>query len=281
VTRVVITGYASFDHVMRLDGVPAPGATTRILHRPAEAWPRIGGSPAYVAAALVAGGVPDAVPLSWVGADAEGETYRATLDARGIRSDGVARVAGARTPMALLGYTPDGGCVCLYHASLPEPLAITPHQDMLLRGAAWVCVTVGPPAVTDRVLALAPPHLAWAVKHDAKALTRAQAQALAGRADLLCFSQAEAAFVAGLGARRPDCIVVETRGAAGAVVRWHHEETALPAIPLACDDPTGAGDTVVGGMLAALIGAPNDPAGALRAGMAAAADLLRRRGALS
>lgn len=279
-TRVVVTGYASFDHVMQLDGVPVPGATTRILRRPAQAWPRVGGSPAYVAAALIAGGIPDAAPLSWVGADADGDAYCAALDARGIRSDGIERVAGGRTPMALLGYTPDGGCLCLYHASLREPLAITPHQDALLRAAAWVCVTVGPAEITERVLALTPPRLAWAVKHDARALTRAHAQALATRADLICFSQAEAEFIGSVGGLRPDCIAVETRGAAGAVVRWHHEETALPAIPLASADPTGAGDTLVGGMLAALIAAPNNPVGALRAGMEAAADLLRRREAL-
>jgi ribokinase len=279
-TRVVITGYASLDHVALLDGAPTPGATTRILRRPAQAWPRVGGSPAYVAASLVAGGIADAAPVSWIGDDAAGSAYRAALAECGVRSDGIANVQGARTPIAILGYTPDGGCVCLYHASLPEPLALTTHQANLLASAEWICLTVGPPALTDRILDLAPPHLAWVVKHDARAFSRAQAERLARRADLICFSHSETEFVSGIGRLRDDCMVIETRGAGGAAVRWRNEQIALPAIPVPADDTTGAGDTLVGGMLAQLIAKPGDPVGALRAGMEAAATLLRRRHAL-
>jgi ribokinase len=276
-TRVVITGYASLDHVALLDGAPTPGTTTRILRRPAQAWPRAGGSPAYVAAALVAGGIADAAPVSWIGDDVASEAYRAALREHGVRDDGVANVAGGRTPIAILGYAPDGGCVCLYHASLPEPLALTPHQATLLESAEWICLTVGPPALTDRVLDLEPPHLAWVVKHDARALSPAQAVRLARRADLICFSHAETEFLGGLSDVRDNCVVIETHGARGAAVRWHNEQIALPAIPVPADDPTGAGDTLVGGMLAQLIAKPDDPVGALRAGMEAAATLLRRR----
>ena len=58
-TKIAITGYASLDHVAILNGAPEAGRTTTILRRPGDAWPRLGGSPAYVAAALVASGVPD------------------------------------------------------------------------------------------------------------------------------------------------------------------------------------------------------------------------------
>jgi ribokinase len=47
-----ITGYASLDHVIVLDGDIRPGRTTTILSRPEKAWPRLGGGPAYVAQAV-------------------------------------------------------------------------------------------------------------------------------------------------------------------------------------------------------------------------------------
>ena len=57
---IVVTGYASLDYAVRLDRPPRPDPTATILSRPDE-WPRLGGSPAYVAAALVEGGVRDAI----------------------------------------------------------------------------------------------------------------------------------------------------------------------------------------------------------------------------
>ena len=53
---VVVTGYASLDYAMRLDRAPQPDATATILVAPLE-WPRLGGSPAYIACAMVAAGV--------------------------------------------------------------------------------------------------------------------------------------------------------------------------------------------------------------------------------
>ena len=49
--NIVVTGYASLDYALRLDSRAAPDRTATILSRPRE-WPRLGGSPAYVAAAL-------------------------------------------------------------------------------------------------------------------------------------------------------------------------------------------------------------------------------------
>ena len=53
---IVVTGYASLDYAVRLDRAPRADRTATILSRPRE-WPRLGGSPAYVAGALVAAGV--------------------------------------------------------------------------------------------------------------------------------------------------------------------------------------------------------------------------------
>ena len=83
---VVVTGYASLDYAVRLDRPPRPDTTATILSRPDE-WPRLGGSPAYVAAALVEGAIHDAIPISWVADDADGAHYCTGLARCGVRTD--------------------------------------------------------------------------------------------------------------------------------------------------------------------------------------------------
>ena len=143
---VVVTGYASLDYAVRLDRPPRPDATATILSRPAE-WPRLGGSPAYIAAALVGGGVHDAIPISWVADDADGACYRAGLARVGVRTDGIASGSG-RTPICILAYQPDGGCHCLYDPGLAEPIELDRAQRDLVADADWVCLTVGPAEAT-------------------------------------------------------------------------------------------------------------------------------------
>ena len=112
---VVVTGYASLDYAVRLDRPPRPDTTATILSRPDE-WPRLGGSPAYVAAALVEGGVRDAIPISWVADDADGARYRTGLARSGFGRWN--RLRFGRTPVCILAYQPDGACHCLYDPGL-------------------------------------------------------------------------------------------------------------------------------------------------------------------
>lgn len=256
--RIAVTGYASLDHVAMLDGVPVPGRTTTILDRPDGAWPRLGGSPAYVAAALALGGVAEACPVSWIGDDEAGRGYRRALGDRGVSDAGLAVVEGARTPVAILAYEPDGGCICLYHPGMPRSLALSDHQARLVASADWLCITVGPQGATAAALdALGPStRLAWVVKDDPRALTPALAARIAASADLICYSRAEAAFVAraleASGPGRSDRILIETAGGAGAGAMRGGERVFVGAEPIEIADPTGAGDTFAGGALAAL-----------------------------
>lgn len=281
-TRVVVTGYASLDHVVELAGGPLAGTTTR-MRRTAGGWPRPGGSPAYVATALAACGVADAVPVTWIGDDAAGAAYRDALGARGLRCDGIAVVAGGPTPVAILAYAPDGGCICLYDPGLPEPNELTTAQSALVAAADWVCITVGPPAVTGWLLDVLPPatRIAWTVKDDPHAFPRPLATRLVERADLICFSRAEAGFVGAAldaaGTRRRGRTLVETLGAAGARATTDGSSFVEPAPAVQVRDPTGAGDTLVGGLIAGLLADPTDIRGALHTGITAAADMLRTR----
>lgn len=279
-TRIAITGHASLDHVALIDGAPEAGRTTTILDRPAGAWPRLGGSPAYVAGALVEAGIADAVPVSWVGDDADGTEYRRQLEARGISAAGIATVEGARTPIALLAYEPQGGCICLYHPGMRQDLALSESQRALIAAADWVCVTVGPPAIAEAVLAMIAPDrkLAWVVKHDPRSISRALAARLAARADLICLSQAESGFLRETaGDPRPGQILIETRGRSGATLTRGGESASVAASPLAVADPTGAGDSFAGGVIAALAKGETGAEAILRAGHRAARRLLLGR----
>jgi ribokinase len=283
VTRIAITGYASLDHVAMLDGVPRPGRTTTILDRPQHAWPRLGGSPAYVAAALVANGVPDAVPVSWIGADEAGEDYRRQLAQRHIPVEGIAVVDGARTPIAILAYEPEGGCVCLYHPGMPKTLALTSVQENLIAAADWVCITIGPPAAAEAVLATIgdKAKLAWVVKHDPRAMSLDLAAHIAGRADLIFCSKAEASFLhdaLGSAARdRSGAIIIETHGGSGALIRSREGERFVATVAMSISDPTGAGDTFAGGALAAIAKGETDPTAIVEAGHRATRMLLDGR----
>ena len=74
-------------------------------------------------------------PMSWVGDDADGERYREAA-LLGVRSDGVAMRSG-RTPVCVLAYQPDGGCHCLYHPGLSEPILLAARQGELVAAAEW------------------------------------------------------------------------------------------------------------------------------------------------
>ncbi|WP_336800982.1 carbohydrate kinase family protein [Kaistia sp. MMO-174] len=287
-TTIAITGFASLDHVAVLDGAPRAGRTTTILQRPQDAWPRLGGGPAFVAMALVADGIAQAIPVSWIGDDTAGDAYRDQLAARGVPDRGLDAVAGARTPVSVLAYEPDGGCICLYDPGMPAGLTLSAAQRELVGTADWVCITIGPAAVNDAVLDAIRPgtRLAWIVKHDPRVLSVAQAARFAARADLICFSHAEAGFVqqalAGAGAARPGQVLIETRGGAGATITRDERSIAVSAEPLAVTDPTGAGDSFAGGVLAALAKGETDKgetdlAAVVRSGHAAARRLLLAR----
>ncbi|MDE2457092.1 MAG: hypothetical protein KGL43_26165 [Burkholderiales bacterium] len=278
-TEVAITGFASLDHVLALHGSPTPDATT--IAR-CGAWPRLGGSPSYVALALGSGDGLRAIPVSWIGDDAAGADYLAAMHGAGLAVEGIERIAGGATPKTVMAYTPDGDCYCLHDPGCSTDARLSEAQRAVVARADWVCVTIGPAQAGADVLRSMRPdaHLVWVVKNDAASLQPALMRALAERARVISHSAQEAAFVEGvLGEvpRRDDCLVVQTLGARGAVASWRGHGHAVSTQILDCRDPTGAGDSFVGGLVAALVRRPDDVAAALGAGIAAAYRLLESR----
>lgn len=285
-SKVAIIGFVGLDHVAILDGTPAAGVTTTILDRPRDAWPRIGGGPAFVAAALVEAGVGNAAPVSWVGRDEAGQEYVRQLAAKGIGTSGIEAVSGTHTPLTILGYEPSGGCICLYDPGTRQDSVLSPRQTELIAEADWVCVTIGPATATAAALDAMRPsaRLAWIAKHDPRALPADLAKRLAARAELICFSRAESEFVhraiETAGGHRPGCYLIETKGRSGAACTLRGDCTTEATEPVAVTDPTGAGDTFAGGVLAALVRGEDDPSALVRAGQAAARRLLLARQSL-
>jgi len=279
---IVITGYASLDHVVVLDGAIRSGRTTTIVGRSEKAWPRLGGGPAYVAQAVRTTYLGLVAPISWIGKDATGQIYLSHLAARNISAIGVAQVEGARTPIAILAYDPNGDCACLYDPGLPPTIGLDDDQRQLIRNADWIVVTIGPAVVTDEILSMIRPDqkLAWIVKNDPRAITPVQMAALIGRADLIFCNGREREFLHGAskeGTRRKDQLIIETQGRRGAFFLRHGKSLLVPAQPIDVADPTGAGDTFAGGVIAAMMNGETDLQAIGFAGNASARALLLER----
>lgn len=280
---IVVTGYASLDHVIVLDGDVRPGRTTTILNRPAKAWPRLGGGPAYVTLSVAKSFDGFVAPVSWIGFDALGDVYLRHLQEGGVAIDGMSQVAGARTPVSVLAYDPKGDCAVLYDPGLPPGIGLTEAQRVLIRGAEWIGVTIGPKLVTEQLLDLIRPEqkLAWIVKNDPRAITPEQTAALAIRADLIFCNERERSFLDGGRAERDAVregqILVETQGRRGAIFMRDGDRRFVAADPIEVTDPTGAGDTFAGGVIAAIMNGMTDLNEIGHAGNAAARTLLLER----
>ncbi len=270
--RLVVTGYASLDFAVGLDGQAMGDRTTLIASRNPLAWPRAGGCPTYIAAAAVRAG-QQATPVMWVGTGAEGDGFVARLGALGIGTEGIGVVDSPRSPTALLIYQADGSCICLYDPALGRAETLATAQRQLIAGATHLCIAVGPPQLMAEIVALCPPdaRLYWAVKNDQDAFPPALCRLLATRADVIFHATSERSLIGDTAA-----VLVETRGGDGVAVTAAGHTRKLPVQPLRIADTTGAGDSFAGGYIAAdMAGA--DPVQAAGAGIEAAAALLADR----
>ncbi|MCX5512771.1 hypothetical protein C3941_03250 [Kaistia algarum] len=280
-SRVAITGFSSFDYAFRLRGPMVADKTTTIDWRSGE-WPRVGGPPAFIASAMVRAGFSDAIPVSWIGQDRESQAFLSALSEAGVEIGGIAPLPG-RMPTSVLAYDPDGGCHCLFDPAIEVPQRLDDRQSTLVAEADWVCLTVGPPDVTEQILALIRPEtkLIWSVKVDERVMPGDLAARVAARADIAAWSRGEAEFAAkafaASASNRPSRLLIETRGGSGVVLRSSEGEARFPVRAIDTSDTTGAGDTFLGGFLAAFIEEPGDAHAAIRHGIAAVEALLRAR----
>lgn len=273
-TCLVVTGFASLDHVIHLAGDIAKDRTTRILRRDPGAWPRAGGCPTYVAAAAARAG-RRAAPVVWIGEDAAGAALLSRYEAEGLETEGVARVRGRPSPISVLACQPDGAVSCLYDPVFSGEERLEAAQARLIEAATHLCVTVGPGRLVMPILDHAPAsaRIYWAVKNDAASFDEAARRRLSARADVIFCNHAEEALITG-----GDALRIVTHGADGVEAATATGRFRVPTPErIAAQDATGAGDTFAGGFIAAEMGGERDPKAAIEAGMNAAARLLLER----
>lgn len=277
---VALSGYATLDFVMMTQ---APGdrlSGTCMVRVVADGWPRAGGAALYAARRLVRAG-HRATPILAVGEDRLGMEYLSQCIEAGVSTDGIVGVAGARSPVCVLAYNLDGSHTCLLDPGELGERRLSPEQLLQLHAADIVVVAAGPVERSAEILDRIRPdqRLAWIAKKDEQCFPRQLRMRLANRADYVFCNQDERRLVdeALDGRSTPPQIVVETRGREGVLVEWNGRSQVVSVEPIAADDPTGAGDTLAGEVLAHIPGGMANPVEAVSHGIEAARNLLLDR----
>jgi ribokinase len=281
-TRAALVGYAAMDHPIQLAGQFRSHWTTPIRHRGGGPWPRPGGCHFYAGMPIARTGA-DTTLVTWIGDDALGAQYRGHCTAQGMSDTGMAVIEGGNTPLCFLVYEDDGACACLIDFGLAGREAVTPAQADVLAAADFVCMTVAPPQAAEQALSLTRPDavIAWVTKNDPASFPPHFRAQLASRARYIFCNARELPWVdEALGGDRGDRIIIQTNGAGEVLVHEKTRTTPIAVSPIDARDTTGAGDTLAGGTLAALIAGETDILRAVEAGVSAAADLLRPRSGL-
>lgn len=249
--RVLVVGSANLDFVTRLPHLPAPGET--VLGEAYATAPGGKGANQAVACARAGG---DVAFFGALGDDPFAGPLLASLRGSGVR-DWTVRVP-APTGAAFISVS-DGGENCIAVASGANG-RLRPEQLPPLAGVAWLALQLEIPLDTVLAAALAAKSAGARVMLNA-APARALPAELLRQVDVLVVNEGELRTLAGPGEPRgrlrhvqtlgPQTVVV-TLGERGCLALSGEEWTQLPACPVEVRDTTGAGDTFVGVLVAAL-----------------------------
>ena len=252
-TELVVTGYASMDYVVALNGFVQVDKTTLVSHRDSTAWPRLGGCVSYVSVAAALAG-HRVTPISWVGSDRDADAFRDGLNKLNISTAGIHTQSDSASPVAMLIYQADGSCSCLFDRAFSGTEILAPTQLDAIGHADHLCLTAGPGHLMDPILNARKPSakLYWVLKNDVSCFTPQICERLASEADVIFGNRAESHMIDGLTSQ--STTIVTTNGIAGVDIYTGglHIETKVNYVKT--NDPTGAGDTFAGSYIGALIG---------------------------
>jgi ribokinase len=268
---VVISGYATMDYVLEAAAEPR-GFGTVMARIARDGWPRAGGAPLYLGTRLAANGL-NAAPLVTVGDDANGRLYSEAVAAAGLAGAAIARTSGT-TAACVLAHHGSGRYACFLDPGSGLDAPLSAAQAAAIDAADLVCIAAAPEAQTRGLLARLGPgqRLAWIVKADPACFPDDLRAVLAARADIVFRNVHERAFAG-------ECagLVVETDGGAAVTVSGPDGTLGIEVVPVACSDPTGAGDSFAGEFLAHWLIDPVDVRGAAVRAIDAARTLLSAR----
>ena len=246
---------------------------------PAGAWPRAGGAVLYASRRLAAAG-HSCSALTWIGNDEDADHFLNACQKAAIRQDAIEQCNDTRTTRCIMLYNADGSSGCLLDVGLGGTERLSNAQRASVKCADVVCITVGPPDITQDIIQLCPKDavVAWIAKIDNTAVPEDVRKLIAARADIIFCNASEREFVeaARTDKTRTGQIIIETLGSAGVLIDGK-TKIVVPAEIVQTSDTTGAGDTLAGEVLAQLSIDGTRIEDAVEAGMKAARTLLANR----
>jgi ribokinase len=248
---ILVAGSANLDFVVRASHIPAPGET--VLGHTFQTFPGGKGANQAVACAR-AGGVPTAMLLA-LGQDDFAKPLEASLHGAGVRLH-IRRTTDLPTGTAFICVSDDAENAITVAPGANN--ALTPADLPDLKGISHLVMQLETPIET--VTAYAQQARAQGVK---VVLNAAPAQVLPAQLlhnlDILIVNEGELAVVAQHSGSIEACLerldvpcVVVTLGHEGSWARINGALTRQPAFAIRPVDTTGAGDTFVGSLVAAL-----------------------------
>ena len=270
---LAVTGYASLDYILNLDGKMKVNQTTIIKDRPEGRWSRVGGCPTYIAKAVKAL-EQSATPIMWIGSDDGSSSIVDSLNNAGINTEGLGVIKIDKTPTAIMIYQPDGSSFCLYDPAFPKQEKLNSRQIKLIQKADFVCVTAGPGHLQEQIFSeiSKEARVYWAVKNDPSCFNKKLCVKLSNRADVIFCNATERKLISNTNAT-----IIETQGKEGVDIVCKQRKTHIETNPIDTFDTTGAGDTFAGAFIAAEMLGSKDPDDAARVGLEAAEALLIKR----
>ena len=249
---IAIQGYSSLDYCVNLSGRIKSNSTTLISNRLVHQWPRLGGSPIWVAKGLKHPSLKIQI-LSWIGEDSESDRYLNLIKQEGVHLKGIERIPQMRMPVSMMIYEIDGSSTCLYDSGGVDYPSLSNSQFKQLRNSEWLCLTVGPWENTKKSFQSIKDEtkVALVFKGDEKAFPKNKIGEMIERCSLIFCNASEQEHL-GIPKKqqiRKDQIVVVTQAGLGAKMFMGGEEQFYNNQPLKINDSTGAGDFFAGTLL--------------------------------
>jgi adenosine kinase len=139
---ILISGYVSMDHVLKIDS-PAKVGYSSIISNKSNTKIYYGGCPVNISYALCRVGV-SAMPVIRVGEDYESIGFRDFLEKGGVPTGAVSRVPGEITSVCYLIEDNDGQHITLFYPGAMDGSYAKPMDDRFFTAADIGLLTVGP-----------------------------------------------------------------------------------------------------------------------------------------
>ncbi len=261
--QVLISGYPSFDCILRVDRAAREGETAIILDPPGIPQPTPGGCASNIAVCLARLGV-SAAPSLILGDDEAGMRMSALLQKEGVSPACLTFRPGGKTAATYLFINPQGGHQTFYFPGCADEDVDILLPDELSHAAQFAVITVASRQHTQRFLqkfAHSPAKLIWSLRNDPHAFPPPLVEQLLCRCRFLVMNRFEQqALLKWIGTDRLQTLferdveaVIVTLGEEGSLIYQPGGITKIPAVaPARLVDPTGAGDAYLGGLLSGL-----------------------------